>query len=780
MALMAAILLLLQTKAFSQKTWIGAGAGGAGTDFNTASNWSPSGVPTAADNVIIATTSSATITLSANASINNLTYTVSGNNRTALLSVGAFTLTVNGTATIDVLSGNTNTTLQIGVNGGTSSGVIDFAGAVNIGATNVGGGAGFIGNTNSKLIFRNNLIWGIQAFVNITNRPGTFEFDGTGTQSITWNNSNFYCEPNNVVIGNSNNPVVNQTTGTVVPDNILGNLTINGSSTLDLGSSRWNGGTAGGGTGNAGTLSLNSSATLKLGAATGGQTGSNFPIRFTTLSIASGSTVEYNSTSAQTVYDIVSPGYGHLSIRNNSVKTAGDALDIRGNLTINSTATFAGSTFSHNLGGNWSNSGTFTPGSSTVVFNGTSAQLINGSTSTTFNNLTINKTAGDVTLSNITGIAGAGTFTAGIVNSNSTNYLHFTDNATTSGANNNSPASYVNGPVRKTGNDAFIFPVGKTGAGYRSCSISAPASITDVFTCEFMRASGTALGSVTASGLNHVSNCEYWNLDRTNGSSAVNVTLSWNGLSNCNAAVYVNDLATLTVAHFNGTNWDAHGNSGGTTGNVSSGTVTWNSVATFSPFAVGSTSNVTNPLPVKLVNLKAYVNGNANEVEWTNLTETDIREYVVEKSTDGSLFTGLITLQPRGNTSAREDYTTVDQFPHPVTTWYRVRVVNKQGKSYYSLIVKVNRNGRDENRLTLFPNPVTGRQVTMQFYSSRSEKYAVRILNSAGQTVSSFNWNTTAGALSRVIDLPSALPAGMYHIQLTGTDNIVRSTFLIQ
>ena len=40
------------------------------------------------------------------------------------------------------------------------------------------------------------------------------------------------------------------------------------------------------------------------------------------------------------------------------------------------------------MGGNWNNSGTFTAGTGTVSFNGSSAQTINGNN--TFNNLTIN------------------------------------------------------------------------------------------------------------------------------------------------------------------------------------------------------------------------------------------------------------------------------------------------------------------------------------------------------------------------------------------------------
>ena len=61
-----------------------------------------------------------------------------------------------------------------------------------------------------------------------------------------------------------------------------------------------------------------------------------------------------------------------------------------GNVTIGSGSSLEASSFNLNVGGNWSNSGTFTADNSTVVFNGTAAQTITGSN--TFNNLTISKT----------------------------------------------------------------------------------------------------------------------------------------------------------------------------------------------------------------------------------------------------------------------------------------------------------------------------------------------------------------------------------------------------
>jgi hypothetical protein len=210
-------------------------------------------------------------------------------------------------------------------------------------------------------------------------------------------------------------------------------------------------------------------------------------------------------------------------------------------------------------------------------------------------------TYADLAISNSTKIAGGqinvnGIFSlnAAILNTTSTNILALNDNATVTGAAYN---AYVNGPVKKIGNDAFTFPVGKNGTGYMAISISAPSSLTDAFTAEYMRSSSSALGSITSPGLKRVSNCDYWNLTRNTGTAVVNVTLSWNGYSNCNIAAYINDLSALTVAHFNGSTWDTHAKDQ-YTGNASSGTVTRNAVSVFSPFSIGSTDEYSNPLSI--------------------------------------------------------------------------------------------------------------------------------------------------------------------------------------
>lgn len=458
-----------------------------------------------------------------------------------------------------------------------------------------------------------------------------------------------------------------------------------------------------------------------------------------------------------------------LSSGANIITAEPDGIQSGNNGTISTS--IANRTYSS--GANYTYSGTATQNSGTFTTTPAANQV---------NNFTVNNSAGStgVTLQQAFAIAGTCYFTAGLVTTTSTNLLIFNDNAIASGANNNvSDPSYVNGPVRKIGNDAFTFPVGKSGSGYHYCGISAPGSTTDAFEAEYMRASAAGLGTVTASGLDHVSNCEYWKLDRTTGSSNVNVTLSWNGTSNCSAAAYINDLATLVVAHF-GTSWDAFGNDGGTSGSVTDGSVTWNNVSNFSPFSLGSTDNSNNPLPVKFVNVRAYTAGEKNRIEWTNMTESEIGQYEVERSADGITFTLLSSVPARSNNAGKEEYAVLDHNTNAPVIWYRIRAIEFDGTFVYSPIVKVNRSQSGNTKLVLYPNPVTTGQLTIQLYSNRKENYSITVYTNTGQQVFSTSWQHSGGSASRSVELPGSLAPGYYHLQVSGGGKMISEKFILQ
>jgi len=87
---------------------------------------------------------------------------------------------------------------------------------------------------------------------------------------------------------------------------------------------------------------------------------------------------------------------GGLTLGGTASLTAGAAISVGGNVTLGSGTTFAASSYTHFISGNWTNNGaTFTPGTSTLTFNSTAApQAINGTAaSQTFYNLTVAKTS---------------------------------------------------------------------------------------------------------------------------------------------------------------------------------------------------------------------------------------------------------------------------------------------------------------------------------------------------------------------------------------------------
>lgn len=229
-----------------------------------------------------------------------------------------------------------------------------------------------------------------------------------------------------------------------------------------------------------------------------------------------------------------------------------------------------------------------------LVINGSSGQTISGVGSLVVDSIVIDNT-NNITLQTELGAKSHINFTNGKVITDATNanhFLHFLDNATYSGYTS---TKFVDGRVRKTGNDAFIFPLGNSTYD-APLSISAPTNTTDHFTAYYKYASSPYSVSSKASVLTSVSNTEYWILDRTNGTSNVAVTLSWAARS-----ASISSLARLRVSRWDGSQWTDAGQAS-TTGNITAGTIVSNTVSSFSPFTLAEYYCPTAPSLAKRTN----------------------------------------------------------------------------------------------------------------------------------------------------------------------------------
>lgn len=264
---------------------------------------------------------------------------------------------------------------------------------------------------------------------------------------------------------------------------IAGSLQINGTGSFTTGSnSLWtmsipgtttiSGTLTGAGTATktfTGNITVNTGGIFDITGACLVQIAGSFTNSGTVTTIAT-STVEYNGASAQTIYGMISPGYGNLTLSNNAVKTAGDTLFVRGDLLINAGSTLHGAspaTYSHHVGGNWVNNGIFTPGTCTMDFNSsTIGKTISGTLTGTskFNKMSFNNGGGwtfmskvemssNLTITSGTLTAPADTITIGGKWNNQGNFIAGT--STVNFISSLTATTITGSPTGLTGNNKF-------------------------------------------------------------------------------------------------------------------------------------------------------------------------------------------------------------------------------------------------------------------------------------------------------------------------------------
>jgi hypothetical protein len=380
---------------------------------------------------------------------------------------------------------------------------------------------------------------------------------------------------------------------------------------------------------------------------------------------------------------------------------------------------------------------TFGTAAGAATFTGTVSQNINkaGTASPIFRRLVMDKVSGAVTLNTDATISSTATFTSGILHTSAANFLNFADNATTTDASN---LSFVDGPVRKTGNEAFIFPVGDN-TFYRPAGISAPTGAAHYFTAQYFN-NDHGLGSVGDPSFTTISKCEYWTIDRNAGpTSNVSVTLSWQETA-C-VPGYVTDPSTLRVARWNGASWVNHSN-GGTTGTATNGTiVTSGAVTSFSPFTLASVS-LANPLPVELTWFKASITKSGTGLlEWHTASELNNDHFEIERSINGIDFTYLGSIEGSGTTSRANDYQFEDVDPILSLVYYRLKQVDFNGEFEYSSIVSLDYASAEMNpgRLSISPNPINSGSFASFKSATSAIRQTVTIFNSVNQEVRKYS-----------------------------------------
>jgi hypothetical protein len=174
------------------------------------------------------------------------------------------------------------------------------------------------------------------------------------------------------------------------------------------------------------------------------------------------------------------------------------------------------------------------------------------------------------------------------------------------------------------------------------------------------------------------------------------------------------------------------------------------------------------PLPVTFTSIKAYQQAANVNVEWKVSGELNISKYEILKSTDGLNFSLAGTQQALGNNSSDMIYNWVDVNPVAGDNFYRVRSIGIDGSMKYTTIVKVT-IGKQVKTITVYPNPVTDKIVSIQFTAMDKGVYSLRLINSLGQVVLTQSVAHAGGSATQTVQVGN-VAKGSYHLEIVQPD----------
>ena len=501
-------------------------------------------------------------------------------------------------------------------------------------------------------------------------------------------------------------------------------------------------------------------------------------------------------------------GSSGLTVQNDLVVNSG-SLEIN----LNATSNFQGNIVLNGTGAVAFTSrspGGVPAGINVVRLNGSATQTIGGNSSAAAAisfadnaTLQISNSGAGVTLARPLTLPGTLALTSGLLTTDATNILTLGADATVSASG---ATAYVNGPLQWnifTTNSGpgvpYFFPIGK-GGQYRPLTLrvnTLTAASGNYFRAEqFEGDPGGILANPDPSGtdLVRVSAVRYFDVtpyqDAAGATPLPNptnfigtITLSFGP----DDAVNVPNDPGLVVAKRSFDyglglfeEWRNFGRSSSTGGAGSgpggpgvAGTITSNNINSFSQLALGATNaaSFVNPLPVQLTSFAAArAAGGPVQLRWATASEANSARFEVERSADGLAFTTVATVAAAGSSAQPRRYAALDAAAPASALYYRLRLVDQDGRARYSAPVGVaaGAGAADAPALALFPSPARD-ALYLRGEATPGAPYVVRA--ALGQVV-------RAGQLPATEPGPVAvagLPAGVYFFELqTPAGRVVR------
>lgn len=180
-----------------------------------------------------------------------------------------------------------------------------------------------------------------------------------------------------------------------------------------------------------------------------------------------------------------------------------------------------------------------------------------------------------------------------------------------------------------------------------------------------------------------------------------------------------------------------------------------------------------NLLPVTLIEFAAIKQPKDVQLKWSTIQEINTDKFIVEFSKDGISFTPFDAVLAKGNSSVRSDYSTIHCCPVNGVNYYRLKILDKDGKIAYSQVRAVVFS--ESPKFKIYPNPVTGTELSLSFDRKVTEAIDVVIYGINGNASITKKF---IGANTLYVVNVSYLSAGTYQIVARIGNEVLGGTFI--
>jgi hypothetical protein len=188
-------------------------------------------------------------------------------------------------------------------------------------------------------------------------------------------------------------------------------------------------------------------------------------------------------------------------------------------------------------------------------------------------------------------------------------------------------------------------------------------------------------------------------------------------------------------------------------------------------FAVASAAIA---LPLNLLEFKAAQLGTAVKLSWTTSQEENVSHFEIIRSDDGHNFSEINKVHAKAG-SGNNYYEFLDAVNINGEVFYRLNMVDLDGRAKLSPIVMVRVNGEHKPVIVIAPNPVQS-SMKLKVSDFTAGSYNFELRNSSGQLILNKILQLNGNEHTEIVERTNAMSKGLYVVSIYNIADGTRST----